>query len=403
MPVIDCPDNNCDSLDNPLSSRLVWVKPTDPDTNWVLTGQVIPAEDKIIGVRLREQSEGTVFALDLETGKTLWEWGDPYINSGYHISRIHIYDNQKVIVETWSDLFIIDINTGQTIWSNIVKGSGICGSPRSTLINDHIYYTLSECGPAPRYNFLMRTPISHFAPDTLFKIYMNLLPGKDSGWISSLEPPVFWKNQLGDSILIFQDRPFRIGVLDEKVDLYALNLRDRSILWKIDSVAPEGSSSVFPPFIENSSFYFAGGQSLNKIDLNTGKVLWRYKFTLNSQTTHLISPVGTADHILMHPANEVLYAINKQTGQTDWKLENIGLTGPEGGMALHNNIVTYIAAPELYEIDYNLGKVVQHYKSPNEYRGTLVNFSQFARTIKIPNTNYIFTSDERFGMLIRTE
>ena len=207
----------------------------------------------------------------------------------------------------------------------------------------------------------------------------------------------------GDSIIVFQERDFILGTLKDKVDLHALNLATKEQLWEIDSVVVEGNSSVEDPIIIDNKMYFAGDKSVNQIDLLTGTVLWRYRFDAVTQHTSFVSPVDVGDKILIHPASTTLYALNKSTGSVAWEKTKIGNVGPSGGMAVHDNLVSYIASPELYEIDYNTGSIVNHFESPNYYRGYKVPFHQFARTVKVPGTNYIFTSDERFAMLLKEE
>jgi outer membrane protein assembly factor BamB len=399
MAPIEEPDGG-DTL-NSLAKRLAWVTPTMSDTSEMSIKRVAANQDKVVCVRSKDGFENTVFAMDVKTGKIMWEWGDPNVPSGLFITSLIIKDD-LVIVELWADIYILDLNTGQTKWQNIVYNSGICGQPRISVIDDQIYYTLSDCSAEERFNFLMRTPVSHFAPDTVFKIYQITTPSPDSGWITGMQPPQLWKHPTsGDSILLIQARAFKLGVLKNKVDLYAFNLRTREVLWTIDSIAPEGNSSVQPFEIDKNEMYFCGMRSLMKIDLLTGKVVWRYPFLKNTELTALTSPLDVGDKILIHPAGDILYAIDKGTGSKLWSLEDIGLAGPNGKLALNGDIVNYLSSPEFYDINHKTLEILQHSKSPNIFRGYPADFQQFANTVQIPNSNLMFVSDKHFCMLIK--
>ena len=397
---IDCTPVPTDTV-HPLVPRLIWTHPVVPDTQMVFINEVVANSEVIFYSILKDGFEGTVRAVEVATGKTLWEWGDPFVSSGYSIIRLHLHGN-RLIVESHASLFIIDTVTGQTVWKNIASGVETCPSPRSSVINNQIYYTMSHCASNPEYELLFRTPVSGFYPDTIIRLNQIPIPNRPDGygWTRGIEPPQLWMNPQGDSVLIFAERGYILGTNMNKANLHAFNLRTRSLDWTMDSVVVEGNTSVHPFLIEGNNLYLLGEQSVNLIDLRSGTVNWRYAFTGGSEFTFSVSPTSAGNTILVQPGSGRLYSINKGNGSLAWKL-NIGNVGPTGSLVVHDDLATYISAPNFYDINYITGKVVNEYSSPNLYQGYPVVFQQFAYTIRVPGTDYIFTSDERFAMLMK--
>jgi outer membrane protein assembly factor BamB len=350
-----------------LKERILWSTSIMKDSSFMLIKYLRMSNDKAVFVRSKGGWENTVVAVELSTGKILWEWGNPEVLSGYTITSLSIWED-KVILDQFGDIHIIDLNTGQTLWQNIVYQTGVCGDPRVGLVNDQIYYSISECGPAPKFNYMLRTPITHFQPDTIFKIAQITTPDPDSGWITGVEPPRVWMNTNGDSILIFQARSFKLGVLKDKVDLYAFNLKTRSLKWHLRDFVKEDNSSILPGVIEENRFYFCGAKSLHCIDLNNGNIIWRHEFVEFDENNFSTGPTIWNDMVILHPRAEKLYSFNKYSGNINWTIDELGLIGPESHIDILNGVATYLCAPYLVEIDCNNGKLLSKEKTPNKFR-----------------------------------
>jgi outer membrane protein assembly factor BamB len=382
-----------------LAQRGVWHTPIMQDTSFMLINHIKVTDDKVIFVRQTGSWQNTVVATELSTGKILWEWGSPDVVAGEFITSLSIW-NDRVIIDLFGDIHIIDLNTGQTVWENIVYQTGICGDPRVSVANDQIYFTFSECGPNPRYNYMLRTPVTHFQPDTVFRIFQITTPDPDSGWVTSMEPPQAWIDSNGDSILIFQARAFKLGINKGKVDLYAYNLKTKSLKWYLKELVEEGSSSIFPFSIEADRLYFCGSKSIFCINLNDGNTIWKHKFTGFLEQTFDTAPTIWNDLILLKPRDRKFYAFDKFTGTIKWFKDNLGDTGPESKIDIINGVASFIGAPYLLEVNCEERTLINKEKSPNKFRNFSNNYEPGA-VVKTKDEKGFITADAYFISLYK--
>lgn len=371
------------------------------DTSEMIIGEMVVEGDRLFYVLNKSGYEGIIVAREISTGKMLWKWGDPDISGGLHITSLEVADG-KLVIESWANLYVVDSQSGTTIWKSTVAHIGECGSPRMSVIGNQIYFIVEDCSPEKKYTQLMRTPISQFAPEPIFRVDQITSSGPDSGWISGLERPSLWVNPPGDSILIFQNRAFKLGVLQNKVELFAYNLKDKALLWKSDAVTQEGNSSVHLRIVEGNFIYFVGYYSIHKIDAFTGQKVWSKLFP--DQVEHFIySNITIAGNaVFAHPGGNRLYALNGQTGYENWRIEQVGCCGVTGEMQLINQRLYYVSPPYFLNIDTDAGKIASKYESPLKFgMNYTTKFSQFARTISSPDKKFLLTSDDHYIMAIK--
>lgn len=399
---VDCVDIPCDTTDHTLKSRLDWSQPIAEDTTEMIIGEIIASKSLVVYLRYKEGHEKTIIARDVETGKVLWEWGDVNAGSGFLISDIAL-ENDHLIVQSWQDIFVVNATNGKTIWHTDIKQMGDCASPRISVINSNIYFTTNDCSNPRNYCRLWRTPVSHFFPEPVYQIDRVESPQKDSGWISSIEPPVLWMHPAGDSVLVFQSRAFRKGVLANKADLFAYNLKTESLLWKIDSITREGYSVVHPPAINNNSIYQIGNNSIQKVDALTGKVIWSKSFTGSSeQFIYANITISRDNKIYTQPGADFLYALDAETGNQIWK-SKIACCGVTGAVQWIDFHLYYVSPPYFFDIDAIAGSIKNQFSSPL-YKGTYnTRFSQFAQSVQIPDEKKIITFDSHYIMAIRVD
>lgn len=384
-----------------LPANVVWAKGIMQDTSEVVVGFVKTTATQVIYVQYGKQGDKAVMARNLKTGASNWTWGDPKVLGGGQITALEI-EGDKLVVQSWQDLFVLDINTGQTIWHADVRPQGDCAYPRTSVINGLIYYVTNDCEKGRVFCRLWRTPISVFQPQEVFLLNAETPIRGDSGWHYSIGSPALWLHpERGDSVLIFQTRAFKGNALANKADLYAFSLKDKNLLWKVDSIAQEGYSSVHVPIISGNDIYHIGHFSVQKVDALTGKVLWSSQFLDPSELFSFTGiTLGSNGKIYAYPGSDYLYALDAQTGKLVWKadLECCGVTG---NIHLANNKLYFIAPPNFYTVNAETGATLDKFPSGLKRGNYKTEFKQFATAVPVPGVpNQMIAFDSYYIMAL---
>ncbi len=122
------------------------------------------------------------------------------------------------------------------------------------------------------------------------------------------------------------DGKLLIGAKDGFV--YNINAANGKKIWKFKTDGIVRST----PAVENADVYFGDVDGvLYKIDFNSGKEIWRFKTTGNGLKNEdfgfdrraiISSPVITQNKILVGCRDGFLYAVNKETGKEDWRMDH---------------------------------------------------------------------------------
>ena len=204
-----------------------------------------------------------------------------------------------------------------------------------------------------------------------------------------------WVHPGGDSILVFQNRQVNFLTSDGKVDLYAYNINQDTILWRTDDITANGNSSIQPPIVYEDKVYFQGGFYISCFDALTGELIWmRDDFSARSEH-FFVSNMVAADGILAAKAdNDFLFGYDANTGETIWKQTDVGASSSE--MIYHDGKVYYTAG-KLYAIDIRTGNIHWALSSPNPNTG-------FSAGVAIDKTfNYLYANDRFYAMCIRLD
>ncbi len=102
---------------------------------------------------------------------------------------------------------------------------------------------------------------------------------KSDHFIHALESPSVAYNEIGDTILYYQDRQYGFdadGAYEQKVDFYAFNLTKQSMEWERLSLDPYGSANVnSKPIIDGDRIFFLGLVSAFCLNRITGETIWQ--------------------------------------------------------------------------------------------------------------------------------
>ena len=175
---------------------------------------------------------------------------------------------------------------------------------------------------------------------------------------------VVWTKQLGGSIYArptVGKRVLLLGTING--ELYGLDAKNGKTLWVVNS------ERVFvgTPTVEEKYAYAASSSEFIKIDIKTGKVIWR------NALPHSYSqgaPLVVGDKVLFGAWDTNLYCLDKQTGQLRWMWNNgkkADLLSPGNVKLYATDKAVFLVAPDRFmtALDINTGR--QLWRN-NEYK-----------------------------------
>lgn len=255
----------------------------------VIRGQVIYTAD----------ASGLVQAVNKQSGIIMWSKrldvgvvSGPTVNAGF----IALGSNE-------SSLIVLDQNTGKELWQNKVSGE-----------------------------ILSPPVISHK------KVIAKTIDGKVFAFDASTGKQL-WVSEHGSPSLVLKasSSPIVVGNLvligfsDGKLD--ALEIDTGRLMWQKSIAYATGSSDVerlvdidSDPIVQGNIAYLASYQGyIGALSLSDGQFLWRKPGSVYKNM------VLSANNLFLTDSNDVIWSLNKHTGQVNWKqtaLKARGLTEP---------------------------------------------------------------------------
>lgn len=185
----------------------------------------------------------------------------------------------------------------------------------------------------------------------------------NNGFSPSIEISQIITDQNQDSIIIFQNRQYNFPKSLDKVDLYAMRIKDKQILWKVDSLTSSGNSSVSIGAFRNGKIFFCGDNVIYCLNSASGKIVWQFNFLPPDSRTLLKSdPVLSEDKLIVKADDNTIWAFDPNTGYIIWQNHDGG-ENPTN-LTLFGNRLYYasLAKSRIYCHDINTGEVIWKYK-----------------------------------------
>jgi outer membrane protein assembly factor BamB len=333
---------------------IVWLFATPRP--WILAGDsqaLSPTIDGNIvffcgGYAERERSQ--IYALDLGTGKSKWQYNvgscgsPPLVSSGVVVAFAFAGQGDRILV------YGLDKDSGRQKWK--VELPGNPHPPAPAAVGDFIFF-------APGSRSVLRIDARNGSVQT-FDIDADLSVAAENLWVVAAPGEAIfgygksvWRSPIdsdrleeGPALSEPAGRPIalasdgRILLLgDNEGNLRAFDLRKGTVVWRHhwDKIAsapalaggtiflnvyqqkyalaalavgsgeelwqiPEGGISA--PYSQGGRVYVASGKSVMGVDGATGKILWRFATTTEVTTT----PVPSSDLVLFGTVRGVLYA-----------------------------------------------------------------------------------------------
>ena len=231
-----------------------------PDTSYLLwtfdTGQRLFGSPVILDGTLYQAGRGCVFALDIETGDTLWSSRIPVIGSTPCVM-------DTLYVGTCNGAAALNIETGDVLWQ--------------------VYLADFPCNPDDEpQDFIASSPIVTDA-GIILCTHRNIL----SSFVQPSQPPPEGINRV-----------------------VCLDVETGSLVWEHSLTLRAGYSPAF----ENNVLYI-NSNTLKVLSVETGEEIWSYPAELLFDT----SPVINGEYIIAVSENGTVYSINKKTHELFWK------------------------------------------------------------------------------------
>jgi outer membrane protein assembly factor BamB len=233
-----------------------------------------------------DRGKETFVALDVESGKVLWEKGVGDVCSSPVICGAKIF-----VGSTAGTLWAFDKMSGEEIWKFEIPSSQIstpaCQLTASSVSDEGTLYF----GSAEGYLYAVRTE----------------------------DGQMRWRYQTGGGIYsapAVKNGKVFFGSTDG--NLYALSLKDGSFLWKFKTQADIYSS---PAVAETLVYIGSNDYSVYAVNQNTGRQSWRF------QTNGLLrsSPIVVGDKLFFGSFDGNFYVLNRFTGKLLWKYQTEGM------------------------------------------------------------------------------
>jgi outer membrane protein assembly factor BamB len=283
------------------------------------------------GIIYTADASGLVHAVYKGNGRIKWT---TQLKHGL-VSGPTVANGYVVVTTNNSSLVLLNQANGKQVWQNKVSGEIL--SP-----------------PAITHNKVIAKTIDG-------KVYaFNVSDGKQ-----------LWRSEHGSPSLVLKASSspvvrgnlILIGFSDGKMD--ALDVNTGRLVWQRSIAYASGSSDVerlvdidADPIIEQDIAYLASYQGyIGALSLSTGQFIWRKP---GSVYKNMLSQVNT---LYVSDSNDVLWSINKQNGQVNWKqkiLKARGLTEP---VLVGNELVVGDKTGYLHFISAKTGELLGRFKA----------------------------------------
>ena len=250
-------------------------------------------------------------------------WSSPAIKDG------NLYFATKS-----GDVRAIVIETGQTLWTRTLKGTGKSRDKTTVFYGDPAVFNNDII--IAGYNGLIYSIDSNGDDNWVRKVgsnnvdsYSNIvggviiaedrvLVGSSDGYIYafSIEDGILdWRFKTGNKI--WSTPSYFEGVVYlTSFDhyLYAINLTEGTLIWKFKS---DGAIVSRPAIIGDNLFFGSFGTTFYALDRKTGNEKWRFN---DSSGWFWANPVVSNGIVLAPSLDGVLYALDQGSGQVQWTL-----------------------------------------------------------------------------------
>ncbi|MFZ4542719.1 MAG: PQQ-binding-like beta-propeller repeat protein [Saprospiraceae bacterium] len=363
LSIISAGFSACRDKEMPVTSSVLRMLYSLPLTEQVDIYKFVSIDDDIIynnGIVVGsfENGKRSLKMIDLNTKETRWVWNDN-TELAFAIKHMYLYSNFLVVLLR-KDVYCIDLNTGKTNYSfnksfyfeNWVSGIGstfFCSTfDESTGYQADLFKGNTSTGDFDKYltpNYEKEFPAKNPLGRVIYKITATAYENDTLLFLPYIEP----------------NPPYYVF---PKMGLFNMS-KNKWLYQNIKVVDPAENYQTMPngAKIIGDKVYLACGHNLVCYELLTGKEIWRRNDFLHEFPFAFFGYEIYGNKLIAHTQGGRTYAIDVNTGQNIWKLENIG--DPNSFMHQHNGVLYYIAGGRLLCVDIENGQILGSLSSPD--------------------------------------
>jgi outer membrane protein assembly factor BamB len=384
-------DECTDSLNN---LRSVWKVVIRKDTLRGIASHIVNNGTELLVFQGEGQGSSTLY--NKSTGATIWQ-RNGFEKNEYPSQPYALYFNKSSIIAS-NNRHITSYSkvNGAEQW-NTREFDNYYLHFRASMINGFLYTGLTKGNQFYDSNyFLIRLNlVNPLKYDTLFELKRT----DHFGYMGGTEPPALHINSNSDSILLFK---FRTVLTNSQINtsrcfLYAYNLSQRKVQWRLDSLDYDGS--IDPPIIEGNKCYVQGFGTIFCLNAETGEVIW--KGWCGGRLPGGSNMISYKDRIAVVTLDGRFLCFNKETGAYIYNrkdaaggLQNFDMGSPSQAVEL-NGVMYFYGARFFYGVDLTTGNIVMKYESPYRCKRSAAVFS-YGGIAKDDELGLIFIEDQYF-------
>lgn len=283
------------------------------------------------GVIYTANASGQVSAVKARTGEIIW---NTQLKHGL-VSGPTLSNGYLALGTNSSSLVVLDQGTGKQIWHRKVSGEIL--SPPVLAGNKLIIKTIDG------------------------KVYaFNKTDGKEI-WVSEHGSPGLMLK--ASSAPVVHGNMVLVGFSDGKMD--ALDLANGRLIWQRSIAYAQGASDVerlvdidSDPITSGNIVYLASYQGyIGAMALEDGQFIWRMPGSVYKNM------LLNGNNLFISDTHDVLWSINKQSGQVNWKRKNLKARGLTEPVLIGGNLIVGDKTGYLHVIDQQNGEMLGRYKA----------------------------------------
>ena len=339
---------SCNIIGSENTPQPQWSIPLS--TGGLINGSVQSVYSNNIIIALgNKNGQAILYGIDVPSRKIKYEWSDLF-SSREIVFSYNTYLFQKTwLLHNSPNLYAIDIETGKTLWKTTYpmrRDRGITG--------------FSERYYMSNYNTAFEGNVSTGVERELFSTEKNSVVGLPATYVSGQDTSLIFavSYAIEDSLRNYYYRTHLLLFnLSKKQTVYNIMQREGYANAQTGFPTPDGL-----PIINQNQVFVAIGKSVQSNDLMTGKLLWRKTDFQGDFSESGVTVIG--DKVFCTDTEGDLFCLNALNGAVVWKT-----TTTLGGLAsslLHLNGVLYFASDGyLYAIDASTGARIWRITSPD--------------------------------------
>ena len=391
-----CTDPPCVPLDKKskgIDTNIIWQYNPDTLTNACGSMEPILYNNTIVFSK-RFEGVDEILLFDKMTGKLINSYSDPS-NPDWISGARYQYKNICVITD-WYNIYFLDLENNTFLNKINLRDYYYDGQPLIGGFGEYVYIPVEKIGePNQSYsNTWIRININTYEISEVMTI-------RDKGsFTAGFESLAFWIRPDGDTLMIFQNRQYDFPNRNRRIDLYAYNMSDRRMAWKVDSFTITGNTSIHPIIIKGDKLFFQGSNEAFCFNCNDGSLVWNRYFP--GESFFITNAILEKGLYVLKSETKLMIALDEATGTTVWENPTAGTSS--SNMIFYKDHLYYETGQHglgvLRRLKISDGQEDWTYFSSNYAQHLNVSFGPSGIIID-PVTNYIYANDRVYHMCIR--